>query len=142
MKPQIVNEIHVENETVKSLREMAIAHIEKIEKLKAKRKNNREMIESLLTNIAVYRDAKKVSDSKTHALKVEKMKVMATPEGRQLEEKRDAIKEELKEAESALSDYLGELNRMTGETEIEDNSGKKWSIVKKYKICAGQMKMF
>ena len=117
-------------------------HIDTIAKLKAELKLKREMVASALLNDETYRTH---TEEAKEAIKVKagtKFQLMSIPANKKLGEDVKELRQQLKEADGALSDYLGEYTRMAGVNEIEAHDGKRWNIIKKYKISAGQQKMF
>lgn len=142
MRNQIVNEIHVETDEVRNLKNLAATAIENIGLLKAQRKNAKEMLDAEFQNSQAYVDAKKIVDEKRKSLKVEKEKVLVLQPAIEAERKYKELGEELKETVEALSDYLAEISKQTGQTEIAGVDGKVWQIKRKYTISAGQMRMF
>jgi len=104
-------------------------HIANIDKGKAELKKQREMVNSALLNDETYRlhneEAKKAA--KTKALT--KFQIMQQPANKALADKIHQIASEVREQDSALSDYLREYQRMSGTNEIETEDGEVREIV-------------
>jgi hypothetical protein len=104
-------------------------HIANIDKGKAELKKQREMLSSVLENDETYRlhndEAKKAAKTKAQT----KFQIMQLPANKALYEKVKDIAAEIKEQDSALSDYLREYQRMSGASEIETDDGVVREIV-------------
>lgn len=104
-------------------------HIADIDLRKSELKKQREMMESALMNDETYRlhteEAKKAAKVKAQT----KFQILQLPANRQLSEKVKDLSAEVKELDTALSDYLREFQRMSGTNEIETNDGEVREIV-------------
>lgn len=104
-------------------------HIAQIDKNKSELKKQREMLESALMNDETYRthseEAKKAAAVKGKT----KLQILSLPENRQLSEKVKELAVEVRELNTALSDYLREYQRMSGSSEIETEDGEVREIV-------------
>lgn len=104
-------------------------HISDIDRKKVELKKQREMMESALLNDETYRlhteEAKKAAKVKGQT----KFQILQLPENRQLSEKVKDLASELRELNTALSDYLREYQRMSGSSEIETDDGEIREIV-------------
>lgn len=98
--------------------------ITKIEEKKNEIRPQREMLTSYLENDEKYREAtekaKKASQEKSSI----KKQLLATPQGQNLNEKLETLKEDLVELEEGLSYYLREYQRLTGANEFEGDDGE------------------
>lgn len=104
-------------------------HIADIDRRKAELKKQREMMESALMNDETFRlhteEAKKAAAVKGKT----KLQILQLPENRQLSEKVKELATEIKELNTALSDYLREYQRMSGSSEIETDDGEVREII-------------
>jgi hypothetical protein len=104
-------------------------HIAQLDKNKAELKKQREMMESALMNDETYRlhteEAKKAAAVKGKT----KLQILQLPENRQLSEKVKDLATEIRELNTALSDYLREYQRMSGSSEIETDDGEIREII-------------
>jgi len=104
-------------------------HISQIDRNKAEVKKQREMLESALLNDETYRlhteEAKKAA--KTKALT--KYQILQQPAHKVLADKVKDLSAQIRELNSALSDYLREYMRMSGTNEIETEDGEVREIV-------------
>jgi uncharacterized membrane protein YgaE (UPF0421/DUF939 family) len=124
------------------LENMIKNHIAGIQARKDELKKVNEMVESVLVNDPTYKQVEKKAKEISKVKNASKAQLMAIPSNAKIVNKAKDLRAEIKEMNEALSDYASEFVRMTGSDEIEDNSGKRWTFVKRYKICAGQQKLF
>lgn len=112
-----------------SLEEMIKSHIDSIERLRQELKQNREMFEDAFSNNPTYREnlekVKEVNKAKTSV----REEIAKQPSVMALADKVKSLRQDIKERQMALSDYLLEYQRMTGATEIEGNDGQVREIV-------------
>ncbi len=105
------------------------SHVSKIDSLKVEMKKNREMMEDVLNNDAVYKEhdekAKEANKIKTKT----KSQIMQQPNMMALSVKVKDTRIQIKELENALSEYLREFQRLTGANEIEGEDGEVREIV-------------
>ncbi|NTU73197.1 hypothetical protein HGB07_03440 [Candidatus Roizmanbacteria bacterium] len=120
--------------TVSSLESLINRYIASIEKLRTELKENNNMFNSTFDNDAVYRElaekAKEATKNKT-ALKQQMMKQPATA---MLADKLKNMKEELKDLQLSLSDYLQEYQRLANTNLIEGTDGEMREIIKVFKL--------
>ncbi|MCL4360048.1 hypothetical protein M1555_02220 [Patescibacteria group bacterium] len=112
-----------------NLESMIREYIARIDRTKKELKTRRGMLESALSNDETYRDHdQKVKEAnKTKA--ATKKQILDAPENRALVEKVKEASIEVKELDTALSEYLREYQRMTGSNEIEGEDGEVREIV-------------
>lgn len=103
--------------------------ISRIARVKEDLKPVKEMLSDLLNNNEAYQlaanEAKEVSKKKS-AIKKE---ILSTPGGKMAQEKVNELKNELNDAQEALSSYLTDYQRLTGSNEIEGEDGELRKIV-------------
>jgi len=111
------------------LEQLIKTHIKTIDNGKSELKKLREMLTSTLENDETYRlhndEAKKAAKIKSQT----KYQIMQLPQNKQLAEKVKDATTQIKEADTALSDYLREYERMSGSNEIETEDGDVREIV-------------
>jgi hypothetical protein len=117
-----------------SLEEMIKNNIESIDKLKQELKLQREMFEDTFNNNPTYRENSEKVKEVTKIKSQTRQQIMNQPSVLQLANKIKSNRSEVKERQSALSDYLKEYQRMTGATEIEGRDGKIREIVNDAKL--------
>lgn len=92
-------------------------------------KKLKEMLESALGNDDAYKEA---SEKAKEAAKVKgkaKLNVLANPATRNINEKIKDLTQEIKELNTALSEYLREYQRLSGASEIEGEDGDVREII-------------
>lgn len=103
--------------------------ISRIARVKEDLKPVKEMLSDLLNNNEKYQladnEAKEASKKKSTV----KKEILSTPEGKMASSKVDELKNDLKEAQEALSAYLAEYQKLTGSSEIEGEDGELRKIV-------------
>jgi phenylalanyl-tRNA synthetase alpha subunit len=103
--------------------------ITRIARVKEDLKPVKEMLSDLLNNNEEYQlaanEAKEASKKKSGV----KKGILSTPEGKMAQDKVTELKNELKEAQDALSSYLTDYQRLTGSSEIEGEDGELRKIV-------------
>lgn len=111
------------------LEQLIKTHVANIDKGKLELKKLREMLTSALENDETYRlhaeEAKKTAKQKAAT----KYQIIQQPQNKQLAEKLKSLAGEIKELDTALSDYLREYARMSGTNEIETSDGEVREIV-------------
>ena len=112
-----------------SVEQLIRSYISTIARLKEDLKPVKEMLNDLLDNNEEYQlaatEAKEASKKKS----VVKKNILSTPAGKMANDKLSGLKNELKEAQEALSTYLTEYQRLTGSSEIEGEDGELRQIV-------------
>lgn len=138
MTPGIV--IEAPHPDATAIKAMILERLDEIDATKEKLKEAREMLTNAYENDQKFRDAKKSEDK----FKREKTAIQdrIKNENPTATDKIEELKESLKEANDALSDYLAEFVRMTGKMELRRNDGREVKIVRKFKVSPGQEKLF
>lgn len=112
-----------------SLESLIKQHISLVASNKEELGKVREMIASALANDQTYKlhdeEAKKAAKVKAAT----KSELMKTPVNKILVDKSTELTTEIKEADSALSEYLREFARLTGSNEFETDDGEVREIV-------------
>lgn len=112
-----------------SLVEMIKSHIDSLDRLRLEVRQNREMFDDSFNNNTTYREhAEKVKEVNKAKSSV-RQEIVKQPSVMALADKVKNLRQEVKEKQAALSDYLLEYQRMTGANEIEDNEGQIREIV-------------
>ncbi len=118
-----------EAQVLLDLEQLIKTYVANIDKGKAELKKQREMLTSALENDETYRlhneEAKKSAKVKAQT----KYQILQISGNKQLADKVRSVTMEIKEANTALSDYLREYQRMSGSTEIETSDGQIREIV-------------
>lgn len=103
--------------------------ISAIEKLKADIQPHKEMLSSYLDNDPAYRETVAVAKKATQQKSAIKKQLLSIPEGKNLVDKINTMKEEMRELDEGLSYYLREYQRITGASEFEGEDGELRQIV-------------
>lgn len=114
---------------VRRLEEMVKNHIAGIDKIKKELGEHRDMLKASFENDPTYlehdQEAKKAAKVKAKT----KSEILKRPGVAQISEKVKSLSQELRELNSALSDYLSEFQRASGLNEIEGEDGEIREIV-------------
>lgn len=103
--------------------------IARIEQLKEEMTPVKEMINSILENDPMYLELdQKAKDAATEKGK-RKKELMSLPQAKTLVDKLRTLSEDLKEVNSATSQYLAEYKELTGSNEFEGRDGELRQIV-------------
>lgn len=132
--------VMAESPEATSVKSLILGHLEKIDKAKADLKNAREMMTNALENDSGYRAARECEKKERAARQVIEEKIKndnPTPADKIVD-----LRDELKELQTALSEYLAEYVRLSGKMQIDRPDGTELRIVRKFKISPGQQKLF
>lgn len=114
---------------VRRLEEMVKNHISSIEKTKKELFEQREMLKGTFENDPTYlehaEEAKKATKVKTNT----RQEILKRPEVAVIADKVKTLSGELRELNSALSDYLSEFQRTSGLNQIEGEDGEIREII-------------
>jgi len=117
-----------------SLEEMIKNNIESLDKLRVELKSLREMFEDAFSNNPTYREHNEKVKEANKIKSQTRQQITKQPAVMQMANKIKSMRSEIKERQSALSDYLKEYQRMTGATEIEGRDGKIREIINDAKL--------
>src|SRR3989344_5187489 len=104
-------------------------HISQIDKLRIELSDQKGMLADTFENAPTYKEhaeAAKVANKVKSATKAE---ISKRPSVAVVAEKVKSLSSQMKELQAALSDYLGEFNRLSGMTEIEGEDGALREII-------------
>ena len=104
-------------------------HISQIDKLRIELSDQKAMLADTFEGDLTYKEhaeAAKVANKVKSATKAE---ILKRPSVAVIAEKVKSLSSQMKELSAALSDYLGEFNRLSGMTEIEGEDGELREIV-------------
>jgi hypothetical protein len=117
-----------------SLEEMIKKYITRLDQLKVEVKKQREMYDdSFLSNPTFIENTEKAKVAAKDLL-VTKKNIASQPAVIQIALKMKSMRDELKEIDQSLSDYLQEYQRLTGANEIEGEDGKIRDIINTAKL--------
>lgn len=112
-----------------SVESLIKSYISRIAKTKEDLKPVREMLSDLLENNEEYHSAAEEAKEASKKKSAVKSKILSTPEGKMANDKLIGLRDELSEAQEALSTYLTEYAKMTGSTQFEGEDGELRQIV-------------
>ena len=117
-----------------SLEELIKTNIDSTDKLKEELKQHRQMLIDSFENNPTYRDTSEKVKEASKIRAATKQQIIKQPSIINISNKVKSISGEIKERESALSDYLQEYQRMAGVNEIEGLDGEVREIVNTSKL--------
>lgn len=100
-----------------------------IDRQSAEAKKLKEMFDDILNNDPAYAEANEKAKEAGKVKQTARAGVLKQPQAKDLDDKIRTLKSEMKENQSALSDYLQEYQRMSGVNEIEGEDGDLREIV-------------
>jgi hypothetical protein len=124
-QPKDLNQVEV----LENIENLIKSHIAGIEKLKDENKKNKEMIDDVLTNDAVYKENSDKAKEATKVKTATRAQIMKQPNMMSLSQKLKEGKTQLREMNEALSEYLREYGRLTGSNEITGEDGEVREII-------------
>ena len=117
-----------------SLEEMIKKYISRLDQMKLDVKKQKEMYDDAFNTNPTYIENTAKAKEATKDLQVTKKNISSQPGVVQIALKMKSMRDEVKEIEQSLSDYLQEYQRMTGAHEIEGEDGKIRDIVNTAKL--------
>ncbi len=105
-----------------------------IKKGKQDLKKLREMMNDMLVNDSTYQEHDKAVKEATKIRSATKSQILKQPATATAQAKIKELSSDLKDAQSALSEYLSEYKRLSGANEIIDNEGEAFDIVASAKL--------
>ena len=117
-----------------NLEEMIKSHIASLDTLRTEQKKHREMFEDSFNNNPTYRENAEKAKVAIKVKATTRQQIASQPSVIAITNKIKSISQDIKERQSALSDYLLEYQRMTGANEIEDNDGQIREIINSAKL--------
>lgn len=118
-----------DGEVLTNIETLIKSHIASIERRSTELKEYRNMLEDLLNNDAVYAKHSEEAKEKAKMKQSTKAQIMKRPDAYSLAEKIKNARAEKKSLGDALSDYLKEYQRLSGQTTFEDEDGNVQEIV-------------
>ena len=104
-------------------------YVESIDKLNQEAKKLKDMLDDIFNNDPTYHDHDEKAKEAAKVRGQTKAEILKRPQAKELSEKIKTMKSEVKEQQSALSDYLQEYEKMSGVNEIEGTDGEVREIV-------------
>ncbi len=104
-------------------------HMVNIEKLEEEYSKHKDMLAATFENDETYREHAEEAKKANKVKSATKAQILKQPQVAEIAAKVREMTAELKDLKNALSDYLGEFNRISGITEIEGADGELREIV-------------
>lgn len=112
-----------------NLENLVKSHITRIDRLKVELKQNNEMLEDILANDATYKEHSEKAKEANRIKANTRKEISKRSDVAQLSGKIKAMKMDIKELDTALSEYVKEYQRLSGSNEIEGEDGEVREIV-------------
>lgn len=123
-----------------SLEEMIKKYITRMDQLRNEMKKHKEMYDDAFNNNPTYIENTEKAKAAAKDLQVTKKNIASQPATVQIALKLKSMRDEAKEMQNSLSDYLQEYQRMTGANEIEGEDGKIRDIINTAKLVVRSAK--
>ena len=104
-------------------------HISQIDKLRIELSDQRAMLADSFEGDPTYKEHAEAAKAANKVKAATKAEILKRPSVAVIAEKVKSMSSQMKELQAALSDYLGEFNRLSGITEIEGEDGELREIV-------------
>jgi uncharacterized protein (UPF0335 family) len=115
-------------------------YLSRIENLKQELKKQNDLFKDSFESDAVYKEHEEKTKEAAKLRAETKQQILKQPTLASLSEKIDELKNEIKELQETLSDYLLQYQKMTGFSQIETDQGETLIIVNSAKLVKGSSK--
>ncbi|MGI5826257.1 MAG: hypothetical protein ACOX50_02490 [Patescibacteria group bacterium] len=115
-------------------------YLSRIDNLKQELKKQSDLFKDSFESDAVYKEHEEKAKEAAKLRAETKQQILKQPTLASLAEKIDEIKNEIKELQETLSDYLLQYQKMTGFSQIETDQGETLIIVNSAKLVKGSSK--
>jgi AAA+ ATPase superfamily predicted ATPase len=113
------------------------SYLSQVENLKKEQHQQRQILEDAFENDAVYREHnEKVKEANRLRLETRRQ-ILNQPALKEIREKLEEVRDQIREQEGILSDYLLQYQKMTGINEIEGDDGEIRIIVNVARLVKG-----
>lgn len=112
-----------------NLENLVKSHVTGLDRRREELKKNKEMLEDILINDPTYQKHEEQTKEANKIKNSTKRELFKQPNAVVVVDKVKSLRAEIKQMESALSDYLREYGRMSGSNEIEGEDGEVKEIV-------------
>lgn len=129
IQPEETTEQTGEVNTILSLESMIKTTLASLNRLREDLQKHREMLDSIFENDETYQEHLAAAKEAARIKNATKQEILKQPQAADLNSKVKSMRSELKDAQSALSDYLSEYQRLSGVNEIEGEDGEVREIV-------------
>ena len=112
-----------------NLESMIKTHISSLDNLQDELSKAKGLLDDIFANDEVYQKHDKDAKEAIKVRTATKQQLLKQPQAADLNVKIKSYRSQIAETQSALSDYLGEFQRISGVDEIEDEAGEMHKIV-------------
>jgi hypothetical protein len=121
-------------ETIVTLEEMIKSSLANLDNLKVELKKEREMLESACESDVIWRETAEKAKEAAKVKMTAKKAINQNPAVLKISDKTKFLRNEIKERQQLLSDYVIEYQKMTGVNEIKDIAGETLEIVSSVRL--------
>lgn len=112
-----------------NLEQLIKNHISSIDRTSEELKKQKGILDDIFANDPTYKQHSEQAKEATKIKSATKAQIMKQPQVAELSEKVKNMRQDIKEMQEALSDYLKEYQRISGVNEIEGDDGEVREIV-------------
>jgi len=116
-------------QTIVSLTNLINANLVEIENLRQESMKHKEMLDSVLENDTTYKDHAEKAKEAARVKSNTKKEIFKRPDVRHVVEKLTEVKENIKETQEELSNYIQEYSQLSGQNYFEAADGTIQEIV-------------
>lgn len=117
-----------------NLESMIKSHLSSVARLDEEYKKFKGMFDDIFENDPTFRQHNEQAKEAAKLKSATKAQIMKQPQVAELNEKIKTLKGEIKDMQSAISDYVNEFHRLSGVTEIETDEGEVLEIIQVAKL--------
>lgn len=136
----IMNEGSSQSDEFFDLENLIKNYLSRIETLKQELKKQKDLFDNSFESDIVYKEHEEKAKEAAKLKAETKQQILKQPTLASLGEKIDEIRNEIKDLQTTLSDYLLQYQKMTGFSEIENSDGETLIIVNSAKLVKGSSK--
>lgn len=134
IEAEVINETPISNgenaaQTIISLTNLINANLGEIENLRQEALKHKEMLDSVLENDQTYKDHAEKAKEAARIKGNTKKEIFKRPDVRHVVEKLAEVKENIKETQEELSNYIQEYSQLSGQNYFEAADGTIQEIV-------------
>lgn len=103
--------------------------ISSFDRLRDELEKHQGMLDDIFNNDSTYQEHSQQVKEAAKIKSATKRQILKQPQAADLNNKIKSLKSQIKESKEGLSDYLGEYQKMSGISEIEDEDGEIMEII-------------
>jgi predicted RNase H-like nuclease (RuvC/YqgF family) len=139
-EPQAEGQINEKVNELLNLEDLIKNYLSQVETVKEEMKKQRELFEDSFESDSVYKEHEEKAKEAAKVKAETKQQILKQPTLAALGEKIEEMKNQLKELQNSLSDYLVQYQRMTGFNEIDLGNGETMIIVNSARLVKSSSK--